>query len=73
MRSTRRGTKEMDLILGCYATGRLASMDRSALDLYETLLCESDQELYAWITRQKRPPDRYSSLIEEIAAYVGAC
>ena len=62
----------MDLILGCYAEGRLALMDQSALDLYEALLCESDQDLYAWITRQTYPPDRYSGLIEEIAAHVGA-
>ncbi|MCY3994728.1 MAG: succinate dehydrogenase assembly factor 2 [Rhodobacter sp.] len=72
MRSIRRGTREMDLILGNYARCRLASMDGVALDVYEALLRESDQELYAWVTGQARAPERYLGLIEDIAAHLGA-
>lgn len=71
MRSIRRGTKEMDLILGSYAESRLPSMDGVALGVYEALLCENDQELYAWVTRQSSAPERYSGLIEDIAVHVG--
>lgn len=71
MRSIRRGTKEMDLILGSYAESRLPSMDGVALGVYEALLCENDQELYAWVTRQASAPERYSGLIEDIAVHVG--
>lgn len=73
MRSMRRGTKEMDLILGSYAASRLVSMDRFALDLYEALLWESDQELYSWIMGQTHAPGRYSGLIEDIIAQVSVC
>ena len=68
----RRGTKEMDLILERFAGSCLASMDGPTLNLYEALLCENDQEIYAWITGQTNVPDRYSSLIQDIAAHVDA-
>jgi len=47
-------------------------MDGVALDVYEALLRESDQELYAWVTGQARAPERYLGLIEDIAAHLGA-
>lgn len=72
MRSIRRGTREMDLILGNFAKYRLGSMDGGALEAYESLLREGDQELYAWITGRAPVPERYSGLIEEITAHVGA-
>lgn len=49
MRSWRRGTKEMDLILGPFADARLAGLEAAALDAYEALLDEADSDLYAWI------------------------
>ena len=72
MRSARRGTKEMDLILGPYGAARLAGMAGARLDLYEALLSENDQDLYQWITGQVAPPARYAALIEDIAAHAGA-
>ncbi|MEM9524673.1 MAG: succinate dehydrogenase assembly factor 2, partial [Pseudomonadota bacterium] len=46
MRSWRRGTREMDLILGPFADAHLVGMTPQALDLFDRLLCENDQELY---------------------------
>ncbi len=69
MRSARRGIKEMDLILGGFATDRLAAMDAAALDAYDALLAENDQDLYAWVTGQAAPPPRLAPLIAEIAAH----
>ena len=66
MRSWRRGTKEMDLILGPYADERLAAMDAPALDLYEALLDEADDELYAWVSERRAAPAAYRALIEAI-------
>ncbi len=37
MRSWRRGTKEMDLVLGPLAEAHLARMSRERLDLYDVL------------------------------------
>ena len=56
MRSMRRGIKEMDIILSRYADAHLAGMDAPALDLYETLLNENDQDLYQWVSGQAEAP-----------------
>jgi antitoxin CptB len=67
MRSVRRGIKEMDVILGRYAAARLAQMDEAALDGYDALLVENDQDLYQWVTGQVPPPVQHSELVEDIA------
>ena len=72
MRSWRRGTKEMDLILGPYAEARLAALDAPALDLYDALLEENDQDLYPWITGALPVPPRFADLLAEIAAFARA-
>jgi antitoxin CptB len=70
MRSWRRGTKEMDLILGGFCDARLAGLSPDTLDLYEALLEENDQDLYVWVTGQAPAPDHLAPLIAEIAASV---
>lgn len=63
MRSWRRGTKEMDLILGPYADAHLAGMDGAALDAFEALLAENDTDLYPWITGAQPVPPQHAALI----------
>jgi antitoxin CptB len=46
----------MDLILGRFADGHLATMDRGQLEGYGLLLEESDADIYDWLTGQGRPP-----------------
>jgi antitoxin CptB len=67
MRSWRRGTKEMDLILGPYADARLATLDPATLDLYDTLLNEMDQDLIGWVLGHTPAPDRFAALVARIA------
>ena len=67
MRSMRRGIKEMDLILTAYADATLDRMDDAALDLYDALLHENDQDLYQWVTGQVPTPDPFGPLVAEIA------
>lgn len=69
MRSWRRGMKEMDLILGPYAETRLATMPPEGRALYEDLLGENDQDLYPWVTGAVPAPERFATLIAEIAAF----
>ncbi len=70
MRSWRRGTKEMDLILGPFADAHLAGARAAAeLDLYDALLAENDQDLMAWMLGQSPPPARFAPLIARIAAF----
>ena len=68
MRSMRRGIKEMDLILQAFAEARLEGMEEGKLDLYDQLLGENDQDLYAWVTGQMPAAPQYAAMIEEISA-----
>lgn len=72
MRSWRRGTKEMDLILGPWSDVHLAGLDAARLETYEALLAENDQDLMAWILGQATPPKALTDLLAEIAAYARA-
>ncbi|ETX14873.1 hypothetical protein OCH239_21220 [Roseivivax halodurans JCM 10272] len=68
MRSSRRGTKEMDLILMRFAETRLPDLGAEELDRYEALLEESDTELYTWISGQIAPPEAHAPMVERIAS-----
>ena len=69
MRSWRRGTKEMDLVLGPFADARLAAMDAGALQLYDLLLDENDQDLALWVMGVTPSPGRFAVLIGEISGF----
>ena len=73
MRSWRRGTREMDLILGPFADASLAAMEAATLDAYEALLDENDQDLYPWVTARMRGetagPDRHAAVLDRVAAH----
>ncbi len=69
MRSWRRGTKEMDLILGPFADRHLADLSEPDLLFYDRLLQENDQDLMAWIFDQSAPPDWAAPLLERITAF----
>ncbi len=56
----------MDLILGRFWDETGKALGASKLDLYEDLLCENDQDLYAWVSGTAEPPDRFVSLIARI-------
>jgi antitoxin CptB len=69
MRSWRRGTKEMDLILGPYADAHLAGMGVAELELYDRLLEENDQDLLPWVLGQAPVPDPFGPMIAGIGAF----
>ena len=62
MRSWRRGTKEMDMMLGPFADAELDGLSARELDLYEALLSENDQDLYVWMSGQEPLPDELSEI-----------
>ncbi len=66
MRSMRRGIREMDLILSHYAETRLADLNDEDIALYDALLSENDQEIYAWVNGRAEAPPRYAGLVEDI-------
>lgn len=74
MRSWRRGMKEMDLILGHFADGPLATLGAADLDAYEAVLSENDQDLYLWITVRinggaGRGPAGIAAILDRIAVH----
>ena len=66
MRSWRRGTKEMDMILGPYSDTEIVNLQAEDLDLYEALLAENDQDLYVWMSRQADAPDDLAHMVNVI-------
>lgn len=72
MRSWRRGTKEMDLVLGPWADAHLATLDALRLAVYDRLLEENDQDLMAWILGQGQAPAEIAPLLAEIADFARA-
>jgi antitoxin CptB len=69
MRSWRRGTKEMDLVLGPYADSNLSAMSADELADYEALLAENDQDLMAWLLGQDTPPAGIAAILSTVAAF----
>ncbi len=69
MRSWRRGTKEMDLVLGPFADAHLAGLAEAELLAYDALLAENDQDLMAWILGQASAPAALAALLSRIAAF----
>lgn len=68
MRSMRRGTKEMDILMMRFADAHLDALDGADLDLYDRLLSENDQDLYQWVTGQTPAPVEFAPMIARIAA-----
>lgn len=69
MRSWRRGTKEMDLVLGPFADAHLAGMAEAELATYDALLAENDQDLMAWILGQSAPPATLAPLLGRVTTF----
>ena len=69
MRSWRRGTKEMDLVLGPWADAHLAGLGEAELASYDALLAENDQDLMAWILGQAAPPEAQALMLARIAEW----
>jgi antitoxin CptB len=70
MRSARRGTREMDLILDGFAEASLAALTPESLDAYEALLSENDQDLYHWMSGQSKPPVAHAGIVGRIRDFL---
>ncbi len=69
MRSWRRGTKEMDMILGPFSDTELVGLDQAQIPLYDALLSENDLDLYQWVTGQVPTPEHYLDLLTDISKF----
>jgi antitoxin CptB len=69
-RAMHRGIKEMDIIVGGFATARLADMDEVTLDAFADVLELPDQHLLSWVTNQETVPENLRSpLLLELLAF----
>ena len=71
IRSWRRGTREMDLLLGGYADGALDALAEGDLAEFEALLEAPDQDLYAWISGARPADPAHAPVVERIRAFHG--
>jgi antitoxin CptB len=71
IRSWRRGTKEMDMLLGPFADGALHDLAEPDLDAYEAMLHENDQDLYAWISGAVPMAPAHAAILARVAAFHG--
>lgn len=60
-RAWRRGTREMDLIVGRYADVHLPAMSEAGVDAFEALIDWPDTDLFDWITGQAEAPAEVNS------------
>jgi antitoxin CptB len=60
-RAWHRGFREADLILGPFAETHGPNLTPEQLDAFETLLEESDREIYAWIVGQEPTPAKFDT------------
>jgi antitoxin CptB len=56
-RSWHRGTREMDLLLGRFADGRLDAFDGETLRAYAALLEQPDPDIYDWVSGREQCPE----------------
>ena len=66
IRSWRRGTKELDLILGKFSNNNVSKLEMTELDLYEQLLSNDDYVIYNWLFGKEEIPKNFYTLIKQI-------
>ena len=66
IRSWRRGTKELDLILGRFSDENITKFEISELDLYEQLLSNDDHLIYSWLFEKEECPKIFKILVGKI-------
>ena len=62
MRSWRRGTKELDLILGQFSQENLINFEMSELELYEQFLSNDAHLIYNWLFEKEDSTSIFKSL-----------
>lgn len=71
VRCWRRGTKEMDLLLGGFLDARGAELTEAELAAFDALTHEDDGLLYAWIAGGAEPPTAHGAIIATLRRHHG--
>lgn len=69
-RAWRRGTRELDLIMGRFLDEAIGTMSEAEVDEFERLCDVPDLELYAWVVGSRPTPAEYETdLFRRICAF----
>lgn len=69
-RAWRRGTREMDLIMGGFADRHIASLTEAEIDEFERLIEVLDLDLFQWINGELPvPPEHDTPLFRRVVAF----
>ena len=68
-RSTHRGCKETDFLIGKFVEANLRNFDEKKTDLLTVFLQEDDLKIYDWILEKDVVPEVYLELIIEIRKF----
>ena len=60
-RSTHRGSKEMDILLGNFINKYIDLFNENELNLFDSILECDDEDIYQWILGKKDIPENYSN------------
>jgi antitoxin CptB len=59
----RRGSREMDLIVGRFADAAVNSLSETEVDQFERLIEAPDADIYAWISGERQVPPDYDTAL----------
>lgn len=62
-RSWRRGTREMDLLMGRFADAEIDVLTDDELGLFEELIEVQDRDLFAWVSGTAETPENYDTSV----------
>ena len=69
-RSSHRGIREMDLLMGGFALSRLPTMTENELNAFESLIELPDQDLLSWVTGEVPVPSTLdNALLPELLKF----
>lgn len=57
--ATKRGIVENEIIFDKFITAHFDQLNESELTLFNELLHEYDWDIFAWITEQRKAPEKY--------------
>ena len=60
-RTEHCGMKENDFLLGRFARANLKTLSEEDIAAFETLLMESDNDIYNWVTMKETPPSAHAT------------
>jgi antitoxin CptB len=62
-KSSNRGWKETDLLLGEFTKRYIDDLDSSELKMLDLILDESDGDIFNWITKKTSVPEKHNNKI----------